>query len=132
MALLCPVGTHFSGRAILAHPPRPLPVILPDDSTPSFHTNPETLEKLAADVATVAWSYLRPHHLLGNLYFVDPALTLVTVGAAFTDNRPDQVQAWLKSGEIVKIEEIHAAQWEDGAIEFEALLVTPFVLCRPV
>jgi hypothetical protein len=106
-------------------------MIMPDDSaTPEFRANPETLEKLAGDVATVAWSYLRPHHLLGNLYFVDPALDLATVGAAFSDNRPDQVQAWLRSGDLVKIQEIHAAQWEDGTTEFEALLVTPFVLCR--
>ncbi len=102
--------------------PEPPPAGIPDS----------TLEKLASDVATVAWSYLRPHHLLGTLYFVDPALELVTVGAAFTANRPDRVQAWLKSGELVKIEAIHAAQWEDGNTEFEALLVTPFVLCRPV
>ncbi len=105
-------------------------MILPE---PPFAENPDsTLEKLAGDVATVAWSYLRPHHLLGTLYFVDPALSLVTVGAAFTDNRPDRVQAWLKSGALVKIEAIHATQWEDGDTEFEALLVTPFVLCRPV
>ncbi len=105
-------------------------MILPE---PPPTGNPDsTLKKLADDVATVAWSYLRPHHLLGTLYFVDPSVKLATVGAAFTDNRPDQVQAWLKSGELVKIEAIHAAQWEDGDTEFEALLVSPFVLCRPV
>ncbi|MES2476910.1 MAG: DUF2288 family protein [Verrucomicrobiota bacterium] len=107
-------------------------MILPDDAiTPEFRGNPETREKLAADVATVPWSQLRPHHLLGTLYFVDPALDLVTAGAAFSDNHPDQVKAWLKSGDLVKIEAIHAAQWEDGTKEFETLLVTPFVLCRP-
>ncbi len=108
-------------------------VILPEDSiSTAFLGNPATLEKLSSDVATVAWSYLRPHHLLDNLYFVDPALDLVTAGAAFADNRPDQVQAWLKSGDLVKIEAIHTAQWENGDMEFEALLVTPFVLCRPL
>ena len=108
-------------------------MILPDDSiSPVFLGNPQTREKLATDVATVTWSYLRPHHLLGTLYFVDPALDLVTAGAAFSDNRPDQVRAWLKSGDLVKIETIHAAQWQDGATEFKALLVTPFVLCRPI
>ena len=91
-----------------------------------------TCEKLANYTGQVPWSYLAPHAAKGSLYFVDPALELATVGAAFSRNRADLVEGWLQTGDLVKIEALHAAQWEKSATEFEALVVTPFVLCRPV
>jgi hypothetical protein len=50
----------------------------------------------------------------------------------FSENQKEQVEAWLKSGDMVKIGDLHAEQWEKVGIEFEALVVSPFVLCRPV
>ena len=91
-----------------------------------------TRQKLANYTGQVPWSYLAPHSLTDNLYFVDPALKLEDVGAAISGNRTDLVNAWLKSGDLVKIEALHAAQWENSKNEFEALVVSPFVLCRPV
>ena len=114
-------------------------MISPDSSAPDpGKTSPHgedassTREKLANYTGQVPWSYLAPHSLKGSLYFVDPGLALEDVGAAISGNRADQVEAWLKSGEMVKIGALHAAQWDDGATEFEALVVSPFVLCRPV
>ncbi|WP_348223437.1 DUF2288 family protein [Luteolibacter sp.] len=104
-------------------------VILPDSTTPEPGG---TLDKLANYTGTVPWSYLAPHQTTGSLYFVDPSLKLEVVGAAISENNAEQVKAWLKSGDLVKIEEIHAAQWTDMAKEFEALVVSPFVLCRQV
>ncbi len=114
-----------------------LPVIsldssAPDPITPLGEDPSSTREKLANYTGQVPWSYLAPHALKGSLYFVDPGLALEDVGAAISGNRADLVEAWLKSGELVKIEALHAEQWEDGATEFEALVVSPFVLCRPV
>ena len=91
-----------------------------------------TAEKLAAYTGLVPWSYLAPHALTGSLYFVDPALKLEDVGAEISANRTYRVQAWLKNGDLIKIATLHAAQWENGDTEFEALVVSPFVLCRPV
>lgn len=89
-------------------------------------------EKLAKYTGTVDWKYLRPHYQSGVLFFVDPSLSLTEVGAAFSEDGRERVEAWLKAGDIVKIAEIHAAQWEKGETEFEALVVSPFVLFRPV
>lgn len=93
-------------------------------------------DKLAQAMGEVDWSYLAPHYRNGSLYFVDPQLPLETVGLAFTENQKDQVEAWLKSGDLVQIGDLHAAQWEneegDEKVVFEALVVSPFVLCRPV
>lgn len=89
-------------------------------------------EKLEKYTGTVGWKYLAPHFLSGVLYFVDPSLALADVGRAISANEKDKVEAWLKSGDLVKIGDLHAAQWEKGGTEFEALVVSPFVLCRPL
>jgi hypothetical protein len=89
-------------------------------------------DKLEKYTGTVVWSYLAPHYLSGVLYYVDRSLALADVGRAFTGNEKEKVEAWLKSGDLVKISELHAAQWQKGGGEFEALVVSPFVLCRPV
>jgi len=91
-------------------------------------------EKLAKYTGEVDWSYLKEHCENGSLFFVDPTLKLEVVGE-------EKIVAWLKSGEMVKLEALHAAQWEveeeskDEAKkkpQFEALVVSPFVLCRPI
>ena len=89
-------------------------------------------EKLAKYTGKVLWSYLKPHYESESLYFVDPAIKLEVVGAAFTENDTEKVQQWLKAGDLVKIEELHARHWEQTDTEFEALVVSPFVLCRPL
>lgn len=54
-------------------------------------------------------------------------------GMALAGNQRDQVEVWLRSGDLVKLGELHAAQWEgNDQIQFEALVVSPFVLCRPL
>ena len=58
--------------------------------------------------------YLAPHAATGSLFFVDPTLALEDVGVAISTNETDRVQHWLKTGDLVKIEALHAAQWDDG------------------
>jgi hypothetical protein len=80
----------------------------------------------------VPWSYLAPHAEKGTLYFVDPSIPLTDAGSIFSGNDAEVVALWLKSGDLVKIEALHAAQWQGSEVEFEALVVSPFVLCRPL
>lgn len=90
-------------------------------------------EKLAQSKGVVGWPYLAPHCRNGSLYFVDPDMELEVAGMALAGNQRDQVEAWLKAGDLVKLGELHAAQWEgNDQIQFEALVVSPFVLCRPL
>ncbi len=106
--------------------PEPLKYAILGDDTSS------TEEKLGKYTGTVDWKYLQPHFLSGVLYFVDPSLALTEVGAAFSEDGRERVEAWLKAGDVVKIADLHAAQWAKGGTEFEALVVSPFVLCRPL
>jgi hypothetical protein len=89
-------------------------------------------EKLEKYTGTVNWNYLSPHFLSGVLYFVDPSLSLADVGRAISANEKDKVEAWLKSADLLKISNLHAAQWEKSETVFEALVISPFVLCRPL
>ena len=114
-------------------------MIAPDDAQPDQmqygilgQDDSSTADKLEKFAGQVDWEYLRPHYQSGALFFVDPQLSLTEVGTAFTENKTAQVETWLKSGDLVKIEELHAKQWENTATSFEALVVSPFVLCRPV
>ena len=89
-------------------------------------------EKLAKYSGEVGWDYLKEHYKNGVLFFVDPALKLEEVGAAITEDETLKVQGWLKSADLVKIEDLHASQWEGSEQQFEALVVSPFVICRPI
>ncbi|MDB4804895.1 DUF2288 domain-containing protein, partial [Akkermansiaceae bacterium] len=60
------------------------------------------------------------------------SLALEAVGAAITADDKAAVEAWLKAGDLVKIEALHAVQWEGSEQLFEALVVSPFVLCQLV
>lgn len=102
------------------------------NDSPQSDTAADIREKLVEEIGQVPWSYLAPHALAGSLFFVDPELNLEDAGVAISTNQTDLVQHWLKAGDLLKIEAIHAAQWEDGETEFEALVILPFVLCRPV
>ena len=90
-------------------------------------------EKLAKYHGEVGWEYLRPHYQAGVLYFVDSEISLQKVGTALSTDDARAVEAWLKNGDLVKIEALHAAQWQDNPDDpqFEALVVSPFVLFRP-
>ncbi|MFT4177316.1 MAG: DUF2288 family protein [Luteolibacter sp.] len=91
-----------------------------------------TAEKLSNYTGTVSWGYLQPHYERGALFFVDPRLTLEEVGEALANDHSDQIKAWLQSADLVQIGAIHAAQWKDTPERpFHALVVSPFVLCRP-
>lgn len=106
--------------------PEPLKYAMLGEDTSSVE------EKLEKYTGTVGWKYLSPHYLSGVLYFVDPELSLTEVGAAFSTNEKEKVESWLNAGDIVKIGDLHAEQWAGGETEFEALVVSPFVLFRPV
>ncbi|MFT3990759.1 MAG: DUF2288 domain-containing protein [Luteolibacter sp.] len=91
-----------------------------------------TAEKLANYTGSVSWGYLQPHYERGALFFVDPGLKLEDVGEAIANDQSEKIKAWLASADLVKITELHAGQWkETPAITFQALVVSPFVLCRP-
>ena len=90
-----------------------------------------TEEKLQKYTGVVDWEYLKPHYKSGALIYVDPCLKITKVGQAVTADDKEQIEVWLKSGDLVKPSELHEQWWEKNPQEFTALVVSPFVLMQP-
>lgn len=90
-----------------------------------------TPEKLEKYTGVVDWQYLKPHFDAGALIYVDPTLSITEVGQALADDDKEKIEAWLKSGDLVKPSEPHAQWWEKNPESFTALVVSPFVLMQP-
>lgn len=90
-----------------------------------------TPEKLEKYTGVVDWQYLKPHFDAGVLIYVDPALSITEVGQALADDNKGKIQAWLKSGDLVKPSDPHAQWWQENPQSFTALVVSPFVLMQP-
>ena len=91
-----------------------------------------TADKIAKYTGDVDWTYIKPHFESGALLYVDPSLDLASVGEAFANDESEKVQAWLKSGDLVKPSAPHAAYWESSNAHFTARVVSPFVLIQPL
>lgn len=89
-------------------------------------------EKIAKYTGDVDWNYLKPHYKTGAMIYVDPELSLTEVAKAFTKDDKAQVQAWLKSADLVKPSHLHEDWWEHDQTRFTAVVVTPFVLAQPL
>jgi len=90
-----------------------------------------TTDKLEKYTGLVDWEYLKPHFTAGALIYVDPCLPITEVGLALADDNSKKIQAWLKSGDLVKPSELHAHWWGESKETFTALVVSPFVLMQP-
>ncbi len=94
--------------------------------------NSSDLEKLEKYSGDVEWSYLKPHYETNSLVYVDPTLDLKNAGLAFTNDNKEQVQAWLKSGDLVQPCDLHVEYWLESKTRFNAMIVRPFVLAQPI
>lgn len=89
-------------------------------------------DKLVKYTGVVDWKYLKPHFESKALLYVDPSLKITDVGKALSDDNKEQIETWLKSGDLVKPGELHAQWWEENPEEFTALVVRPFVLMQAI
>jgi hypothetical protein len=105
--------------------------MLNDDFSPA-EDNSSDEEKLEKYSGNVDWSYLKPHFEANSMIYVDPALDLKTAGLAFAKDDQTQVNAWLKSGDLVQPCELHAKHWQTSDTRFNAMIVRPFVLAQPI
>ncbi len=88
-------------------------------------------EKIAKYTGEVDWEYMKPHFRSGAMIYVDPSLDLTLVAEAFSTDQKEQVQAWLKTADLVKPDSLHADWWEHDQTRFMAVIIQPFVLAQP-
>ncbi|MEM8868750.1 MAG: DUF2288 domain-containing protein [Verrucomicrobiota bacterium] len=98
-------------------------------SAENCSSDEEKLEKYSGDVD---WNYLKPHFEAGAMLYVDTRLDLKTAGLALARDDQAQVNAWLKSGDLVQPCNLHADYWEQTKTHFNAMIVRPFVLAQPI
>ena len=88
-------------------------------------------ERLQKYSGVTDWGYLRAACMYEVLYYVDQELELNVVANAFLEDDSSVIAEWLKKGDLVKLETLHLQHFDkDKAKEFEATVVSPFVLCK--
>ncbi len=90
-------------------------------------------EELARTLGEVFWSDLRAHAGRDALIVVAAGLDLLEVGEALAKNEAARVEAWIRAGQLGKPSAEELRLWPaDPAARFESLIVSPFVLIRPL
>ncbi len=89
-------------------------------------------EKLAAEIGTVSWPLLRPHHQRETVFLVEPQLDLLEVAVTAAADGVDQVRAWLLSGQLARPRPDQVDAWEKKATAFTCVIIQPFVFIQLV
>lgn len=90
----------------------------------------ELRKKLEAEVSTVPWSRLAPHHQRDALFLVDPSLDLVDVAVAVAEDRAAEVGSWIEDERIGRATAEQVEGWEQTGAVFRFLIVRPLVLAQ--
>lgn len=86
--------------------------------------------RLNAETGRIGWDELAPHFARGVVVRVGMELDLVEVAARFVENRQEQVEQWMKSGDVRRASDDDAVRWADASPEFWAVVVAPWVLVQ--
>jgi hypothetical protein len=108
--------------------------MMPDDVSPDDVSPPdlETLRSgLMAALDVAQWDWLRPHAQREGVIMVTAAMDLVEVGMAIATDNTASVQRWIDEQAIYKPTQQQLSAWNQTSdLEFEALIVAPFVLLK--
>ena len=94
------------------------------------------LEILRANInnetSQINWDELQRFFAGGWLIYVDKNTNLLDVAVAFSQDDKDIVSKWLTSGEVAKVTDTQARQWQKNNASFWANVVKPWVLIQPL
>jgi hypothetical protein len=83
------------------------------------------------ETSQINWEELQRFFAGGWLIYVDTKTNLLDVAVAFSQDDKDQVSKWLTSGEVVKVTDTQAKQWQKDNASFWANVIKPWVLIQP-
>ncbi len=92
--------------------------------------NDSLFGKLNRETARIHWRELQRFYAQGAVLEVAPALDLIAVAAAMADDDATQIQQYLGSGDLSRVDEARAQQWFDAEQELWAVVVEPWVLVQ--
>jgi hypothetical protein len=88
-------------------------------------------EKLAGEIGTVAWSWLRPHQERGVLFLVGEELELIEVAIAVAEDRAETIRSWLDAGLLNQPGPEQVEEWEISGGLFAGVIVKPYIFFKP-
>ena len=83
-------------------------------------------------VLPTTWAALEPHARREGLFLVREGLDLPEVAAAVAADDQAKVKAWIDDGSIRRPTLDEVTAWAQDPVAFYAVIVQPFVLCRPI
>lgn len=86
--------------------------------------------KLVGETARIQWPELEPFFARGILLRVDAALDLPSVAVAVSQDDQAQVAAWLRSGQLWRLQSDEAMQFQADDADLWAVVVAPWVLVQ--
>lgn len=93
--------------------------------------DPELLRaKINQETAKIPWKELQRFFARGRVILVSPGLDLVEVAAMATDDRSEELAAWLSDGQISKVSDDLARSWVESDSTLWTVVVKPWVLVQ--
>ncbi len=84
------------------------------------------------ETSQINWHELQRFFAGGWLIVVNNNTNLLDVAVAFSLDNKDEVSKWLTSGEVAKVSDAQAKQWQKNNAPFWANVVKPWVLIQPL
>lgn len=78
------------------------------------------------------WAALEPHARRQALFLVRDGLELAEVAAAVAADDQQKVKGWIDDESLRRPTLDEVTRWADDPVAFYAVIVQPFVLCRPI
>lgn len=96
-------------------------------------TSAETLKKhLKEETAPMSWSDLIPFFARGQLIAVGPKLDLLDVAVAVSQDNLAQVEKWMQGGDVLRVDDTLAKEWNDKEPQLLTVVIAPWVLAQEI
>ncbi len=89
-----------------------------------------TKEQLHQETARISWPELERHFARGVVIQVGAKMDLVEAATAFANDDKNQVDGWLKKGNIEKLQNQTAIIWSQGDPDLWAVVIAPWILVQ--
>ncbi len=86
--------------------------------------------KLNGETAKADWRELQPFFAKGQLIHVHSTLDLVDVAAQIAHDNTLQVQAWMQSGQLEKLADATATDWQARQPAIWTVVLAPWILVQ--
>lgn len=86
--------------------------------------------KLNTETAKADWAELQPFFAKGQLIRVDSQLDLIEVASHIACDNAETVKNWMISGQLVKLEDATAADWQARKPAIWTVVVAPWILVQ--